>query len=543
MALGAVLVEQPAFQKLEGNLVYGFRVSYPVWEQSLNLRFSDWEKLHEKAAKLTNAEGKVLSSLPGFPKFADKHVFRMSFVDPKKRSQELYAWLEALVSVRGFSQCPLLKPPSKSCIPTQSSTAGAYPSILKLFGCPRDIIADVASAEEEARAIREASPRSLQPYQPSPPRALRGAATTAPPLDIDDSAPPASQGPVSPEGTEESAQGGIMLTSTEIEGPCPMDSKARALAWAEAKVAVCLRLLGKKQYDRAMSGVKYAITSMERLTLQKEPAYGKLLSVKAKCHKLMGETEESLAHFETAAKIFESKMEDHLLDWANTKRAIASLQDSLGLLHECAKSYRASREALGEALGTEHLDYGEVSLNLSCIELKMDNLDKALEACKEARRVFEAMGRGCEPQLASTLMNTAVVYKKRNKNNDAHKLLGRACKIYQEHSGENTVEYALCVYNQAMVLGSMQRLSEAAPLFEQCASIYDRVTPEGAAHPQAKAARHYLSLCGDVTEAEMPAPTYNPQGTAAEQVPARPSPRPELPELPSYEQAAASPPA
>ena len=53
MQHGAVLVEDPPFQKLEGHLVYGLRVSYPVWEQSLHLRFSEWEKLHEKATRGT----------------------------------------------------------------------------------------------------------------------------------------------------------------------------------------------------------------------------------------------------------------------------------------------------------------------------------------------------------------------------------------------------------------------------------------------------------------------------------------------------------
>jgi len=29
MQHGAVLIEEPAFQKIEGHLVYGFRISYP----------------------------------------------------------------------------------------------------------------------------------------------------------------------------------------------------------------------------------------------------------------------------------------------------------------------------------------------------------------------------------------------------------------------------------------------------------------------------------------------------------------------------------
>ena len=58
--------------------------------------------------------------------------------------------------------------------------------------------------------------------------------------------------------------------------------------------------------------------------------------------------------------------------------------------------------------------------------------------------------------------------------------------MYREHTGENTVEFALCVYNLAMVLGSMQRLEEASPLFAQCAAIYESATPEGRDHPQAK---------------------------------------------------------
>ena len=208
---------------------------------------------------------------------------------------------------------------------------------------------------------------------------------------------------------------------------------------------------------------------------------------------------------EKAASIYEAHHVlngEHPVEWANVLRGLATVQDAMGNLEDCADSYTEALELLGGACGKDHLDYGEVSLNLSCIELRLNQLDDALEACKEAQRVFELIGEGCEPQLASALMNTAVVYKKRNKNNRAFSLLVQACEVYKQHTGEDTVEYALCTYNLAMVLGSMQRLREAAPLFQRCASIYERSTPEGRDHPQAKAARHYLSLCGDVAEAE-----------------------------------------
>jgi len=120
--------------------------------------------MHEKAGRVLTTEGQSLSQSRSFPRFADKHRLRMSFVDPKKRTRELLAWLEGLVAV-----------------------PGSYPNILSLFGCPREMIADVSASEQSVSIeIDDASPRPFQAYQPSPPRALTGAATTAPPLEINE---------------------------------------------------------------------------------------------------------------------------------------------------------------------------------------------------------------------------------------------------------------------------------------------------------------------------------------------------------------------
>jgi len=96
-----VLVEldQPAFVKKDGHMHYGFNVTFPMWSIVKLLRFSAWHQLHQAAMKLLGQDGTPLGQLKAFPAFANKHRLSFSFVDPEKRSAELYEWLAALVAL------------------------------------------------------------------------------------------------------------------------------------------------------------------------------------------------------------------------------------------------------------------------------------------------------------------------------------------------------------------------------------------------------------------------------------------------------------
>ena len=63
-------------------------------------------------------------------------------------------------------------------------------------------------------------------------------------------------------------------------------------------------------------------------------------------------------------------------------------------------------------------------------------------------------------------MNRAIVHKKQGRLPEALEILSASCAIYEAKPRGNSLDYALCIYNKAMVLGSMSRLPDAAALFQ-----------------------------------------------------------------------------
>jgi len=108
-------------------------------------------------------------------------------------------------------------------------------------------------------------------------------------------------GSAPPDPSVAGSGGEALLTPEEAEGPCPMDSRARALAWSHAKAGLLSQLISQRNYSKAMPAARYAVTSLQRLGFQKEPCFAQLLAVKAKCHKHMGDM--ALDEFEKVTRL------------------------------------------------------------------------------------------------------------------------------------------------------------------------------------------------------------------------------------------------
>ena len=102
-----------------------------------------------------------------------------------------------------------------------------------------------------------------------------------------------------------------------------------------------------------------------------------------KSYRSAGAVEESLGSYVKASVYYEQDT-GRGQDWGKCMRNIAMLQDSMGLLTQAATSYEACRESLRETNGHNDVDYGEVTLNLSCLLLKLRS--------KEAERAYTLKG-------------------------------------------------------------------------------------------------------------------------------------------------------
>jgi len=282
--------------------------------------------------------------------------------------------------------------------------------------------------------------------------------------------------------------------------------------------------------------------------LHRTSVYAQLLITWGTLLRAKGEPHQALVKLRKALEVYDddSPLPRACQQWGSLMRLVAMTQDSLEQLNDSNRSYEDARWAFAASVGKSHPEYGDVVMKLSSILLRLEKLDEALIACKEARHVFET-NPGCTQQYAAVLMNTAIVYKKQEKLEEALALLKEACRKYEATAGDQSLEYALCLYNTAMVLGSMDNLSEAGQLFQQSAELYE--TQLGVEHPQARAARHYLAQCGTQANSGAAPPPYQPPSpTAGMAIPAQYATEDGMasscdePPPPSYEEASATPP-
>ncbi|MCU7551965.1 tetratricopeptide repeat protein [Chitinophagaceae bacterium LB-8] len=159
----------------------------------------------------------------------------------------------------------------------------------------------------------------------------------------------------------------------------------------------------------------------------------------------------------------------------NTATMLASQYPNKGFVTK-EPAYRKFIVALKEAyFGKTHFSYAKSLNSLADAYYQMGEADKAKPLYEQALAILKKAGN---PEFANSLIGLSNVYVYMGEYKQAIPLMLEAVAVKKEVYGEEHLDYAISLHNQAFLYEHIGQYDKALPLYEQALGILEKVAGE-----------------------------------------------------------------
>ena len=193
-------------------------------------------------------------------------------------------------------------------------------------------------------------------------------------------------------------------------------------------------------YDKALEFYQRALKIREDQLGPEHPDTANALNNVGTAYGELGNYDKELKFYQRALKIREDQLGPEHPDTATSLNNVGSAYGELGNYDKALKFYQRALKISEDQLGPEHPDTATSLNNVGFTHGHLGDYDKALEFYQRDLKISEDQLGPEHPNTAISLRNIIIIFTKKKKFLEAHKLLVRFLKIIpKSHSQHNVL--------------------------------------------------------------------------------------------------------